>query len=158
IALLGLSVLNSYSEGPEVFHTVVRIRLAAIGMLAVVLFLLGSNLGRRCPRELTLLFVLVMGITFHALALALPSQASEQYDRMNLVVVGLAVLITWSAAWATAACATMTAVYVIGALLMWREPATTDFAHHLIRLVLTSIVTIGATAIRERRRWQDVVN
>ena len=82
IALLGLSALNSYAEGPGVFHTVVRVRLAAIGMLAVVLFLLGSPLGRRRPRELTLLFVLVMGVTFHALALAVPSEASEQYDRM----------------------------------------------------------------------------
>src|SRR5262245_4424330 len=158
IALLGLSALNSYAEGPGTFHTVVRVRLAAIGMLAAVLFLLGSNLGRRRPRELTLLFVIVMGVTFHALALAMPAQASEQYDRMNLVVLGFAVLITWSAAWSAAACATMTAVYVVGALLMWREPATTDFAHHLVRLVVTSIVTIGATAIRERRRWQDVVN
>src|SRR5262249_41753840 len=71
---------------------------------------------------------------------------------------GVGVVMTWSAAWSAVACATMTAVYVIGALLMWREPGTTDFAHHIVRLVVTSIVTIGATAIRGRRRWQDVVN
>src|SRR5262245_53721547 len=154
IALLGLSALNSYADGPDAF----RIRLATIGMLAIVLFLLGSRLGRRRPRELTLLFVLVMGVMFHALALALPAQASEQYDRMNLVVLGLAVLITWSAAWSATACATMVAVYVIGAVVMWKAPATTNFTHHLVRLIVTSIVTIGATVIRERRRWQDVGN
>jgi two-component system, LuxR family, sensor kinase FixL len=158
IALLGLSALNSYAEGPDIFRMAVGVRLAAIGMLGVVLLLLGSPLGRRWPRELTLLFVLVTGVTFHALALAVPAEASEQYDRMNLVVLGLAVLITWSAAWSAAACATMVAVYVGGALLTWKEPATTDIAHHVVRLVVTSIVTIGATAIRERRRWQAVVN
>jgi two-component system, LuxR family, sensor kinase FixL len=156
IALLGLSALNSFAEEPEVFRAILRIRIATVCLLGVVLFLLGSRLGRRRPRELALLFVFIMGLMFHALAVAVPAQAGEQYDRMNLVVLGLAVLITWSASWAATACGIMVAVYVAGA--MWGQPGETDFGHHLVRLIATSIVTVGATAIQERHRWREMVN
>src|SRR4029453_6370548 len=76
IALLGLSALNSYAEGPDIFRMAVWVRLAAIGMLGIVLLLLGSRLGRRRPRELTLLFVLVMGVTFPPLRPPGPGEAS----------------------------------------------------------------------------------
>ena len=156
IALLGLSALNSYTEETEIFHAMLRIRVATMGLLVALIAVLGSRIARRRPRELALLFVFIMGLMFHALAVAAPAQAGEQYDRMNLVVLGLAVLVTWSPAWAAAACGTMTAVYVVGA--KWGESGTIEFAHHLVRLVATSIVTVGATAIRERRRWRDVSN
>jgi len=156
IALLGLSALNSYTEETEIFHSMLRIRVATMGLLVVLIAVLGSRIGRRRPRELALLFVFIMGLMFHALAVAAPAQAGEQYDRMNLIVLGLAVLVTWSPAWAAAACGTMMAVYVVGG--KWGESGTIEFGHHLVRLVATSIVAVGATAIRERRRWRDVSN
>ncbi len=127
-------------------------------LIAGVLFLLGTPLGRRRPRELALVFVLITALTFHALALAAPAQASVQYDRMNLVVLGLAVLITWSPAWSALACGVMIAVYVAGILSTWGSPTAAGFGAHLVRLFATSLVTIGATAIQDRRRWREVVN
>ena len=99
IALLAFSAFNSYLEDADLFPVLLRIRAASVCLIAGVLFLLGTPLGRRRPRELALVFVLITALTFHALALAAPAQASVQYDRMNLVVLGLAVLITWSPAW-----------------------------------------------------------
>ncbi len=158
IAVLGLSAINSFGEAPEIFRALLRVRLAAVGLLAGLIFLLGAPVGRRRPRALALLFVLVTGLMFHALALADPAQAGEQYDRMNLVVLGLAVLITWSAAWSAVACGTMIAVYVTGTFLVWGYGGAIDFGHHLVRLLVTSVVTVGATAIQERRRWQQVAD
>ncbi len=154
IAMLCVSAVGSYLDEPELFPALLRVRAASVCLLAGVLFLLGSRLGRRRPRELALLFVLVTGLTFHGLALAAPAQAGMQYDRMNLVVLGLAVLITWGPGWAAAACGIMLAVYVLGT-------ATTtgriEFGHHLVRLVAVAVVTIGATAIQQQRRWRELV-
>src|SRR5262249_54773074 len=158
IALLAVSTFNSYVEERDLFPALLRVRVASICLLAAVLVVLGSGLGRRRPRELALLFVLIVGLTFHALALVAPAQAGVQYDRMNLVVLGLAVLIAWSPAWAAAACGIMIAVYVGGALTTWRGAGATGFAPHLVRLVAVSVVTIGATAIQERRRWRELFN
>src|SRR5262245_40017930 len=137
IALLAVSAVNSYFQEPQLFLALLGVRVASMVVLGIILSLLASRLGRRRPRELALLFVLTLGLTFHALALAAPAQAGVQYDRMNLVVLGLAVLITWSPAWSAAACGIMIAVYVAGAVVMWQGPPATEFGHHLIRLVAT---------------------
>ena len=158
IALLGVSAANSYVEEPELFVALLRVRVASMLLIVVVLGLLRTSAGRKRPRELALLFVLITGLTFHALALTAPAQAGVQYDRMNLVVLGLAVLITWSPAWAAAGCGVMIAVYVVGTLAARGGPAATGLAQHLVRLIATGAVTVGATAIQDRRRWQDLVN
>jgi two-component system, LuxR family, sensor kinase FixL len=158
IALLGVSAANSYVEEPELFSALLRVRVASMLLLVVVLGLLRTRPGRKRPRELALLFVLITGLTFHALALTAPAQAGVQYDRMNLVVLGLAVLITWSPAWAAAGCGVMIAVYVGGTVAAWGSPAATGFAPHLVRLIATGAVTVGATAIQDRRRWRELVN
>jgi len=157
IALLGVSAANSYVEEPELFGALLRVRFASMILLVVILGLLRTRPGRKRPRELALLFVLVTGLTFHALALTAPAQAGVQYDRMNLVVLGLAVLITWSPAWAAAGCGVMVAVYVVGTVAARGTPAT-GFAQHLVRLLAISAVTVGATAIQDRRRWRALVN
>jgi two-component system, LuxR family, sensor kinase FixL len=158
IALLGVSAANSYAEEPDVFAALLRVRVASMLLLVVVLGLLRTRAGRKRSRELALLFVLITGLTFHALALTAPAQAGVQYDRMNLVVLGLAVLITWSPFWAAAGCGVMIGVYVVGTLAARGGPAATGFAQHLVRLIATGAVTVGATAIQDRRRWQDLVN
>jgi PAS domain S-box-containing protein len=158
IALLAFSAFNAYLEAPDLFPKLLRIRAASMCLIAGVLFLLSTPMGRRRPRELALVFVLITALTFHALALAAPAQASVQYDRMNLVVLGLAVLITWSPAWAALGCGVMIAVYVVGVLATWGGPTAAGFVQHLVRLVATSLVTIGATALQDRRRWREAVN
>jgi PAS domain S-box-containing protein len=158
IALLAVSAVNSYVDERALFPVLLRVRVASMGLIAGVLFLLGTRLGRRRPRELALLFVLITGLTFHALALAAPAQAGVQYDRMNVVVLGLVVLVTWSPAWCAAACGVMIAVYVGGTLATWGGTTATEFAPHLVRLIAVSLVTVGATAIQDRRRWRELVN
>jgi two-component system, LuxR family, sensor kinase FixL len=158
IALLAVSALNSYVEEPDLFPALLRVRVATMCLVAGLLVLLGSGLGRRRPRELALLFVLIVGLTFHALALVAPAQAGVQYDRMNLVVLGLAVLIVWSPAWSAAACGIMIAIYVAGALTTWKGAGATGFGPHLVRLVAVSLVTVGFTAIQDRRRWRELLN
>jgi PAS domain S-box-containing protein len=158
IVLLAFSAFNTYVEDPALFPKLLRIRAASMCLIAGVVFLLGTPMGRRRPRELALVFVLITALTFHALALAAPAQASVQYDRMNLVVLGLAVLITWSAAWSALGCGVMIAVYVVGVLTSWGGPTAAGFGQHLVRLVAISLVTIGTTAIQDRRRWRELVN
>src|SRR5262249_32635134 len=158
IALLAFSAFNAYLEDPDLFPKLLRIRAASMCLIAGVLFLLSTPMGRRRPRELALVFVLITALTFHALALAAPAQASVQYDRMNLVVLGLAVLITWSPAWSALGCGVMITVYVVGVLTSWGGPTAAGFGQHLVRLVAISLVTIGATTIQDRRRWRELVN
>src|SRR5262245_10439526 len=83
IALLAFSAFNAYLEAPDLFPKLLRIRAASMCLIAGVLFLLSTPMGRRRPRELALVFVLITALTFHALALAAPAQASVQYDRID---------------------------------------------------------------------------
>src|SRR5262245_139122 len=145
-------------EERVLFPVLLRVRLASACLIGVLLVLLWTPLGRRRPRELALLFVLVLGLTFHALAVAAPAQAGMQYDRMNLVVLGMSVLIVWSPAWAAVACGIMIAVYVVGVLSTGAALADVGFGSHLVRLIATSLVTIGVTVMQHRRRWRELAN
>ena len=88
----------------------------------------------------------------------MPAEASEQYDRMNLVVLGLAVLITWSPAWSAVGLRDHDGGVRHRSLPTWTEPATTEFAHHIVRLVVDQHRDHRRDGIQERRRWRDVVN
>ena len=58
--------------------------------------------------------MLVMTLTIFALAQWTGGQLSPQYDRVSMVILAAAVMMTWSAAWALLACCRA----VIGAYLV----------------------------------------
>src|SRR5262249_46594506 len=138
----------------EHFAVLLQIRIAGAACLMAIFLLLRSPVGMRRPRELALLFVLAMAGMMHALALQTGGQTSLQYDRMNLLILGLAVFTTWSVRWAALACALVIGVYLVGSGLAGGITANHFFVQNLARMIAASTVTVGATAVRERLRWR----
>src|SRR4029453_894027 len=99
VALLVVSAVDSYVADPEHFFVLLRIRVACAAAAIVTLALLSRRDGVRGARWLTLAFIATAAYTMHALAVETGGQASPQYDRMNLLILGLAVFATWAPGW-----------------------------------------------------------
>jgi hypothetical protein len=115
IVLLCASEAVSYVAGGPA-AALLGIRSTAVVALLAIHWLLGTHLGMRRSRELALLSVLVMASTIEALAVPTGGPASYQHDRLNLLVLGTAVLLTWPRAWSALAGAMVLAIYLGGAL------------------------------------------
>jgi two-component system, LuxR family, sensor kinase FixL len=152
-ALLVVSAIGSYVSEREQFLILLRIRLAGAAALAIIFTLLGTRYGAPWSRVLGLAFVAAMSVMIFSLAQYTGGQASVQNDRMTLIILGLAVLATWSASWATLACVLVLSVYVVGSAAT-TGLAVEGVAQHLGRMITASAVTVGAALIRERLRWQ----
>jgi hypothetical protein len=90
IVLLCVSEAVSYVVG-EPAATLFPIRATAVVLLASILWLLATDLGRRRSRALALASVLVMAGAIEALAIHTGGPTSYQHDRLNLLVLGTAV-------------------------------------------------------------------
>lgn len=155
LALLAVSAAYSRLVEPAIFAPLLRIRLAAIAGVAVILWLLGTALGERRPRELTVALMVIVSLSLHELAEPTGGQLSPQYDRLTLVILGSAILMSWNAAWAALACAGVMAVYIGGSAVAGGLGAA-PFLGNLGRLLAASLVTIGGNAVRERLRWREL--
>jgi PAS domain S-box-containing protein len=154
ISLLIVSAIDSYVAEREIFGVLFRIRFIAVAALLGIFALLRSRFGERWPRVLALVFVVVVSAMMHALALHTGGQESPQYERMNLVLLGLAVFATWPAGWAALACGLVIGVYVLGTAAVDGLFSDHHILNTLTRMVAASVVTVGATAVRERLRWR----
>lgn len=154
-ALLLLSAAYSRFSEPLISAALLYIRVTALAAVALVAWLLATPLGARRPRELTLALMAALSVCMHALAQDTGGQLSPQYDRLSLVILGAAVLMSWNAAWSALGCATVIGTYVAGSAATGGLGAP-QFFTSLGRLIAASLVTIGANVARERYRWRDL--
>ena len=82
-------------------------------------------------------------------------QLSPQYDRVSLVILATAVLMTWSATWALLASAAVIATYVAQSAV-FGGLGSAPFTANLVRMLGASAVTVAASVVRERRRWREL--
>ncbi len=154
LALLIASAIDSWVADPGQSSVLLRIRLVSLVSLLVIFALLSTRHGPQWSHVLALVFVLAMSATMHALAVETGGHASPQYERMNLVILGLAVFATWSASWAALACGLVIGVYLWGTAATVGLGANHPVVQNLARMLAASVVTVGATVIRERHRWR----
>ena len=156
LALLVASALDSWVADAARFAVLLHIRLVSAGTLILLFILVSSRTGERWPRALALVFLVAMSITLHALAVETGGQASAQYDRMNLLILGMAVVLTWPPLWAAAACGCVIGVYLIGTAATDGISAADPYMlQNLGRLMASSLVAVGATVVREQLRWRE---
>jgi len=99
--------------------------------------------------------VVAISLCVCALAEDTGGQLSPQYDRLTLVVLGVAILMSWSAAWSLLACGAVVAVFVASGVTNGGLHVP-QFAANLGRLLVACLVTVGATIARERARWREL--
>jgi PAS domain S-box-containing protein len=158
LALLVASAADSYVAEPDRFLVLLGIRLISAAALVGIIALLSTDLGAHRPRAVALAFVLVMSLTIHALALESGGPASPQYDRLNLVMLGLVVFVAWSATWAALACGLVIGVYLVGTGLSAGAEGNPYLVAHLGRMLATAVVTVGGTAVRTHARRRSFLD
>jgi PAS domain S-box-containing protein len=153
LALLVASAVETWVGDPDRFGVLLRIRLLALGGLIAIFAIVRTQTGERHPRGLALAFLVLWTTMMHLLAVETGGQSSPQYDRMNLLVLGMAVMLTWPAVWAALGCGLVLLVYLAGTAAAdgLGAPGVTQ---NLASLVASSVVTVAATAIREQVRWR----
>lgn len=154
LAMLIASAIDSWVGEPERFAVLLQIRLFGIAALILIFTAASTSPGVRDPRPLVLMFAAIMSATMHALAVETGGQTSPQYDRMNLVILGLAVFPTWSAGWTALGCGVVVAIYVLGTAISGGSAADPYVTQNFIRTLAASVVSVGAAAVREGSRWQ----
>jgi len=154
VVMLCLSAAYSWTYEPYVFPQLLRIRLGAAAIVALAWWVLGTHAGGRQARPVLTAVMIVMTIAMHRMASFEGGQLSAQYDRMSLVILGTAVLMTWSPRWSALACGVVIAVFVAGSSLAGSLGAP-RFAENLGRLVIASVAAVGAAFFRERHRWGE---
>ena len=157
LALLTVSAIGTRLSEPLLFGPLLRVRVIAALALLVIIAASSSRRGHENARWLAVAAVLVMSLTLHALAQHSGGQASFQYDRMSLVLFGVAFLMSWGAVWSALACSVALGVFVVGSIGT-EGTSEEQFVGNLGRLIVASVVTVSANVIRERRRWRNLVN
>ena len=155
-ALLVFSAVFSRFGEPALFPTLLAIRATTLIAIAVIAWALTTAMGRQHGRELAIVLAVTMTLCLHELAQATGGQSSPQYDRLTLVLLAPAILMSWNAAWSAAACAAAIATYVAGtaAVGQLHDP---EVVGHAGRLLAAAAVAVGANVLRERQRWRELV-
>jgi PAS domain S-box-containing protein len=154
IGLLCASAAVSYAAG-EPAAVLLPLRAAGGGLLVCILASLRSAPGRRRARELALLIVVVTAVTMELLAAHTGGPASNQHERLNLVILGAAVFMSWERLWSGVAALLVLAVYLTGALFTDALRAGPEILQHAGLLVASGAGALAVSTVRERVRWRE---
>ncbi|MFN8644999.1 MAG: hypothetical protein U0802_26250 [Candidatus Binatia bacterium] len=155
-ALLVLSAVFSRFGEPAVFPTLLIVRTVTLIAVALIVWALTTAVGRQRGRELAILLAVTLTLCLHGLAQATGGQASPQYERLTLLLLAPAILMSWNGVWSAGACAAVVATYLTGSAAVGQlhDP---EVAGHVGRLLAVAAVAVGANVVRERQRWRELV-
>jgi len=151
IAMFVASAAVSLATREPYLDRLVELRVLGTAMLGAALWHLRNRPGH--ARFAGLIMVMMIGATIEALAVYSGGPSSVQHDRLNLVVLGASILLTWPVRWMIFAVAGVLAEFLASALAtggLGTPPFLSDVG---------SLVTCGAAAIvigtiREHRRLE----
>jgi hypothetical protein len=140
---------------PERAGALLLVRVGGAAALAALFGLLQSGPGRRHPRAFGVFAAAAAGAVVDTLVLATGGEASPVNVSMTLVLLGVAAIIPWPAAWSALACLVVVGGYVGGALAVEETPLGARFVDNLLVLSAVSALAVGATAALERWRRRE---
>jgi signal transduction histidine kinase len=155
IALLILSAIYSRLYEAEIFDSLLHIRVIALAAAVGIYWVLGTPRGARRPRQLAVALTLVIALNIVALAQWTGGQHSPQYDRLSLLILVPAILMSWNAAWALIACTAVVGPYVVVSTVNG-ELGTPPFDGHVVRMLGAGVMAVATAVARERLRWSDL--
>lgn len=138
------------------FNELLPMRGIVLVAIAAVARVLALPFGRRWPRELVLVLMAVMSTAMHVMAQRAGHQLSAQYGRLVLPMLGAAVLMSWSAAWAALSSLMVIGPYVIGSAIAG-ELHSPRLPGNLVRLAVAGALAMGISIARERTRRRELL-
>ena len=139
---------------PELAGALLPIRAAGAFSLAMLVVVLRTSVGARRPRLLAMLAPCMAGVVVLALVLRTGGAASPVNVSMNFILLGVGLVMPWSAAWSALAGSFVVAGYV-GTMAALAGTLGRAFADDVLVLVATSALAVLMTGARERARRRE---
>jgi len=146
---------------PEVAAVLLRIRLLGALALGGVLAVVRSRLGDRLPRAVALLAPVTAGAILQTLIAFSEGIKSPMLVSTNFVILGIGLLLPWSALWAAGASVLVVAIYVTTTLAQYGDalikqglasPLGWRFFDNLMVFTASCGVAVATSLFLERRR------
>jgi PAS domain S-box-containing protein len=151
ITLLLASAGVSFAVQEPWAERLLELRLLGATAIGAALWHLRS--GPRHSRLVGLSIILMLGATIEALAAYTGGASSVQHDRLNLLVLGASVLITWPVRWVALAAAGVVAEFLLNALATG-SIGSPPFLSDIGSLLMCTVATVIIGTVRERRRLE----
>jgi hypothetical protein len=131
------------------------VRLGGLLTLLVVLGILQIPLGRRHPHALGVALVAGVGVVLQALALPTGGHASPYHLVALFVILAMAVVIPWGAAWSGLGCLLLVGEYVLATLALPGTTLAPSFAINLLVFSLISVFAVLGAGVWNRLRRRE---
>jgi signal transduction histidine kinase len=158
IAITPAFVLIDYARFPSDAQGFLVVRGLYVAVNAFLLLLLATRLGPTRSREIALLSTIAGGVVIFVLMSETGGHASPYANGMGLLILGMALLMPWSAAWSILASLVLVATYVAYALLVAPDGDLRMFANNVVGFAVAGGIGAVSTVARERLRWREFKN
>ena len=159
IPLIMVSGAIDVLEAGALVTTATLVRAGMVVLLAGLLGALGTRWGAQHPRYLGLSMMIVVAVGMELLVVAGGATAGAQHHRLNLLILGSAVLLHWSSLWMLLGSAVVMAVSAAAVLMETMSlplPGAT-IASHFGYLLASTTAAVVLCALREAERRKDFV-
>jgi signal transduction histidine kinase len=141
---------------PALFPTLLRIRLAAVAILALAYWLAVRDELAAHVRVIGAACSVAIGLMFDVLMMFTGGAGSPYYAGAGLVVLGANLLIPWGPGWSSFVAAVIVAGYVACALPAGGgEGEIRHFLNNLFYLGGTGVIAVVTSTMYERLRWRE---
>jgi len=155
IVLVPAYALLDVAVFPREAGMFLRMRAACALFAGLILAVLQTSFGARHPRALGVVITVAVGLMIDVMTVFTGRDASPYYAGTNLVLLAVAVLMPWRAAWSLLTAVLLVGGYVActvasGPITDWRM-----FTNNLAFLSTAGLIAVVGTAVRERLRARE---
>jgi len=153
--MLPLFAPFDYVRHPQVFMSLLWVRIATAWTFGLVYLLLRARWGRQHPQFLALCCTANAGVMLCAMMMLTGGYSSHYYTGFTLLLLTVPMVMTWSALWTALMCALLTLGYVAASPWLLFPFDASRLADQISTLIGTGALAIVTTGLRERLRWRE---
>jgi signal transduction histidine kinase len=134
---------------PDDIALFATLRITAAAALAVVWWLLRTPLGARHPQGLAGLAMLILGVMLDVMIHRTGGAASSYYAGLNLLMLGIGLLVPWSARWSLGGSCALVASYLVTVALTPPVDAAELLNNVFFLTTTATLLAVGAVMSRQ---------
>jgi len=158
IAVTPAFVLIDFARFPDLAPLFLGLRGSYVIANLALLALLGGPTGVRRPREIALATTALGGLLVLAPMTFTGGHASPYVNGMALTILGMALLMPWSAWWSMLASTTLLASYALYAVVADPIADARVFVNNVVLFSAAGLIGAVSASARERLRWREFKN
>jgi len=158
IAVTPAFVLIDFARFPDLAPLFLGLRGAYVAANLALLALLAGRFGAERPREIALVTTALGGLLVLAPMTFTGGHASPYVNGMALTILGMALLMPWSAAWSILATTLLLASYAVYAVVADPIADPRVFVNNVVLFAAAGTIGAVSASARERLRWREFKN